>query len=117
MSTPDTPYTVTPFNLLRSEEPLPSGHRFTPTSPASTSATAPQRRWTTPNAEAVEAEKDFIRTRILGRSNEELVHDPEAMEELRALGSDLNINAFVCNFRMRVPVQKSGLDDTGEWGF
>ncbi|KAJ7784620.1 PLP-dependent transferase [Mycena metata] len=48
----------------------------------------------------VAAEKEFIRTRILGKPNEEIVNDPEAMAELATLGSDLNINAFVCNFRI-----------------
>lgn len=53
-----------------------------------------------PDEEKVEAEKMFIREYILNKSNEELLQDPLAMKELRALGSDLNINAFSCNFRI-----------------
>ncbi|KAF5326606.1 hypothetical protein D9611_000881 [Ephemerocybe angulata] len=83
MSDASTPYTITPFNPLRSES--------TPASPAATAE--------------LEAEKRFIKERILGRSNEELIKeaesDPGVLAELRALGSDLNINAFVCNFRVR----------------
>ncbi|KAJ7175810.1 PLP-dependent transferase [Mycena filopes] len=48
----------------------------------------------------VAKEKEFIRSRILGKSNEVLVEDEEAMAELATLGSDLNINAFACNFRL-----------------
>lgn len=47
-----------------------------------------------------EAEKKFIRTHILGQSNEALVNDPQAMQVLKSLGSDMNINAFACNFRI-----------------
>ncbi|KAJ2935439.1 hypothetical protein H1R20_g1657, partial [Candolleomyces eurysporus] len=81
-----TPYIVVPFNPLRFEE-----------SPYSA------------DADAVESEKEFIRTRILGRSNEDIVKDPDpgVLAELRSLGSDLNINAFVCNFRLKVTKQKN----------
>ncbi|PSS37347.1 hypothetical protein PHLCEN_2v824 [Hermanssonia centrifuga] len=48
----------------------------------------------------VEAEKIFIRDRILKPSNRELVADHEAMHHVRGLGSDLMINAFACNFRL-----------------
>ncbi|EMD41726.1 hypothetical protein CERSUDRAFT_102127 [Gelatoporia subvermispora B] len=52
--------------------------------------------------EAVDEEKEFIRKHILGRSNEEIVLDPnpKVMTELCSLGSDLNINAFACNFKI-----------------
>ena len=49
---------------------------------------------------ALAAEKAFIRERILGKSNKAIVEDQEALNELCALGSDLNINAFACNFRI-----------------
>ena len=49
---------------------------------------------------AIAAEKAFIRARILGKSNETIAQDQEAMDELCCLGSDLNINAFACNFRI-----------------
>ncbi|KAH9884505.1 PLP-dependent transferase [Cubamyces lactineus] len=47
-----------------------------------------------------ESDKTIIRERILGKSNEEIVDDTEAFNVLRTLGSDLNINAFACNFRI-----------------
>ncbi|KIJ42392.1 hypothetical protein M422DRAFT_48239 [Sphaerobolus stellatus SS14] len=72
MSDSKTDYIVVPFNPLRDES-----------SPS-----------------AIEKEKLFIRKNILGRSNEDLVADQPAMDELCALGSDLNINAFSCNFRI-----------------
>ena len=72
MSVEKDPFIVVPLNKLRSE----------------------------PDQSAVAKEKDFIRTHILGKSNEALVQDKEAMELLGTLGSDLNINAFACNFRI-----------------
>lgn len=82
MSTKDTSFIVVPFNELPAEKLKDS----------------------TP--EQVEEERQKIRDRILGKSNAELVQedlerpdDDKAMVLLRALGSDLNINAFACNFR------------------
>ncbi|KAF8658188.1 hypothetical protein AX16_002110 [Volvariella volvacea WC 439] len=77
MSAPTTPYIVVPFNPLQSE-----------LHPKST-------------PEQVEAEKAFIRSRIWGKSNQELLKDPEALVLLNNLGSDLNINIFACNFRLK----------------
>ena len=74
MSTETTDYIVVPFN------PIPADKAGA-------------------SAEDIEREKDFIRKRILDKSNEELVNDAEAMDLLNQLGSDLNINAFACNFR------------------
>ena len=73
MSTKDTSFIVIPLNLLPSERD--------------------------PNAteESIEAEKQTIRERIFNKSNSEL--SDEDMVLLRALGSDLNINAFALNFR------------------
>lgn len=48
----------------------------------------------------VEAQKQFIRDRILKPTNSELVADTEAMELVSQLGSDLMINAFACNFKI-----------------
>jgi hypothetical protein len=45
-------------------------------------------------------EKQFIRERIIAKSNKEVIADKEALDELCALGSDLNINAFACNFKI-----------------
>ena len=53
-----------------------------------------------PDKAKVKEEKEFIRKHILGQSNEALVKNEKAMQELRTLGSDLNINAFACNFRI-----------------
>ena len=47
-----------------------------------------------------ESDKDIIRQRIIGKSNEDIVNDREAFDVLCTLGSDLNINAFACNFRI-----------------
>jgi hypothetical protein len=72
MSDENTDFIVVPFNPLRHED----------------------------DAKALAAEKEFIRSRIIGKSNEQIVQDQEAMDELTALGSDLNINAFACNFKI-----------------
>ncbi|TDL20030.1 PLP-dependent transferase [Rickenella mellea] len=48
----------------------------------------------------VEAQKQFIRDRIMSVPNSEIVEDAEAMELLPELGSDLAINAFAINFKV-----------------
>ncbi|KAF9526517.1 hypothetical protein CPB83DRAFT_837286 [Crepidotus variabilis] len=70
ISDKSTPFIVIPFNPLVNED----------------------------NEAKLEEEKKFIRKHILPKSNEQLVRNRLAMKELRALGSDLNINAFACNF-------------------
>ena len=82
MSTPEDTFIVVPMNMLPSEEMEES------------------------TSEKVEAERKRIRDDILCKSNTEIVQaDAEKpptesnMALLRALGSDLNINAFTCNFR------------------
>ena len=82
MSTKDDAFIVVPLNMLPSE--LKSGS----------------------TTEEVEAEKKKIRDRILCKSNEEIVRadaersdDDKSMALLRALGSDLNINAFSINWK------------------
>ncbi|GBE87629.1 PLP-dependent transferase [Sparassis crispa] len=57
-------------------------------------------------SDAVAKEKEFIRSHILGKSNEEIWNDKEAMKVLCQLGSDLNINAFACNFRINGKVNE-----------
>ncbi|KAK2473304.1 hypothetical protein H9L39_15479 [Fusarium oxysporum f. sp. albedinis] len=52
------------------------------------------------SAEDVAKEKERIRTKILGVSNEDLFKDEETWELLETLGGDLMINAFACNFRI-----------------
>lgn len=50
----------------------------------------------------VEAQKKFIRDEIISKSNTEIVTgnaEKHTMTLLRALGSDLNINAFAINWR------------------
>ena len=82
MSTKDTSFIVVPFNLLPSEK---------------VKGSTPQK---------VEEERQKIRDHILDKSNKELVEadaqkpdNDKAMVLLRAIGSDLNINAFALNFR------------------
>ena len=82
MSGKDDPFVVVPMNELPSE--LADG--------------------STP--EKVEAEKQKIRDQILQKTNEQIVNEDEsrpkdekALALLRALGSDLNINAFSTNWR------------------
>ncbi|KAL0958857.1 hypothetical protein HGRIS_014175 [Hohenbuehelia grisea] len=75
MSTDDTDFRVVPFNLLPSEMKEDA------------------------TKESIDKEKQFIRDHILGVSNIDLVKDTDAMKLLNELGSDLNINAFACNFR------------------
>ncbi|KAK7053227.1 hypothetical protein VNI00_003850 [Paramarasmius palmivorus] len=66
MSTKDTDFIVTPLNLLPAE--LEGGD--------------------------IEAQKEFIRKRILSVPNEILVQDSSAMKLIKDMGSDLSINAF-----------------------
>jgi hypothetical protein len=75
MSDDKTSFIVVPFNRLPSE-----------LKPNST-------------PEDVLQEKQRIRDLIINKTNEEIAQSPEAMELLQGLGSDLNINAFACNFR------------------
>ena len=82
MSTPDMDFTVVPFNMLPSETAL----NATP--------------------QSIEAEKQRIRNEILGKTNSEIAATDASRPTgegtfslLRALGSDLNINAFALNFR------------------
>ena len=75
MSDDSTPFIVVPMNRLPTEVRDPS------------------------NKKAINDQKQFIRERIIGVSNADLVNDLEAMDLLNKLGSDLNINAFACNFR------------------
>jgi hypothetical protein len=89
MTTPDMDFKVIPLNMLPSE-----------LKPGSTPAD-------------VEAEKQKIRDNILSKTNAQIVDSdagkPESEKSLtllRALGSDLNINAFGLNFR---------LSPGGEW--
>ncbi|KAL1690592.1 pyridoxal phosphate-dependent transferase [Schizophyllum commune] len=49
---------------------------------------------------AILEEKRFIRENILGKSNQAIVQNKTALDEICGLGSDLNINAFACNFRI-----------------
>lgn len=73
MSNDETDFVVVPFNKFRREQE---------------------------GKEAVAEEKKFIRDNILGKTNQALAQNTDAMDELCALGSDLNINAFACNFRI-----------------
>ena len=79
MSSPQDSFVVIPFNELPSETKKYSSEEE--------------------KAKAVEAEKQKIRDQILSKSNAEVAADQNNMTLLRALGSDLNINAFAINFR------------------
>lgn len=90
MSTKSSSYVCVPLNLLPVERKAMQDPNTTPESYAA----------------AVEEEKQKIRDNILKKSNQEIIDEdakraPEdkAMVLLRALGSDLNINAFALNFR------------------
>lgn len=50
------------------------------------------------DSEEVEKNRDEIRDIILGQDNETLMGNPKAMDLLRQLGSDTNINGFALNF-------------------
>jgi hypothetical protein len=83
MTSPDMDFKVIPLNMLPSE--LKSGS----------------------TEKDVEAEKKRIRDTILSKSNAQIVlsdaskpESEKALTLLRALGSDLNINAFALNFRL-----------------
>ncbi|KAF3760257.1 hypothetical protein M406DRAFT_85607 [Cryphonectria parasitica EP155] len=82
MTDESMPFVVVPLNLLPSE--LAEGS----------------------TKESVEEEKEWIRNNILSSSNTEIVQNnskspggDDAITLIRKLGSDLNINAFACNFR------------------
>lgn len=82
MTDDSLPFTVVPFNMLPSE--LAEGA----------------------TQESIEAEKQWIRDNILSASNLQIVSNTNtspggdtALTLLRKLGSDLNINAFACNFK------------------
>ncbi|KAI0267000.1 PLP-dependent transferase [Gloeopeniophorella convolvens] len=78
MSDATTPFVVVPFNpLINDDDP-----------------------------EKLEEEKRFIRENILGRENLDVIRNPTAMKELCAIGSDLNINTFACNFRINGQVNE-----------
>ncbi|KAK7992840.1 pyridoxal-dependent decarboxylase domain protein [Apiospora saccharicola] len=77
-----SPFVCVPFNMLPSELAKPTSE------------------------EEVEAEKARIRSDIVTKTNAEIVAEDrhrhpkdKAMKLMRALGSDLNINAFALNFR------------------
>lgn len=78
MSTPDTDFRVTPLIMLPAEA----------------------------EGGDVEAQKQFIRKRILNVPNRELVKDKEAMELVKKMGSDLSINTFAVNFRVNGQVNQ-----------
>ncbi len=61
----------------------------------------PSEKEDNPDPAKVQAEREYIRENIMFKSNSTISADPKAMELLNHLGSDLNINAFTCNFRLR----------------
>lgn len=90
MSTESSSYVCVPLNFLPAERKAMQDPNTTPES----------------YEKAVNEEKQKIRDRILNKSNQQIIDedadrspDDKAMVLLRALGSDLNINAFALNFR------------------
>lgn len=90
MSSESSSYVCVPLNLLPAERKALQDPNNTPES----------------YDKAVNEEKQKIRDRILNKSNQQIIDedadrspDDKAMVLLRALGSDLNINAFALNFR------------------
>ncbi|KAL8827771.1 MAG: hypothetical protein Q9170_006883, partial [Blastenia crenularia] len=90
MSTDSSSYICVPLNLLPAERKAMQDPNTTPET----------------YTKAVEEEKQKIRERILNKSNQDIIDDDanrspddKAMVLLRAIGSDLNINAFALNFR------------------
>lgn len=82
LSKPNSTFLCVPFNELPSEQ-------------------GPK-----PSLAKIEAEKDRIRNEIVNRTNQQIIEDDlqrhpdqKATKLMRALGSDLNINAFSLNFR------------------
>ncbi len=59
----------------------------------------PAERTDHPNPDEVKAQREFIRNRIVKRSNDELLADDEAMALFHELGSDQTIIAYTFNFR------------------
>ncbi|RIA97930.1 pyridoxal phosphate-dependent transferase [Glomus cerebriforme] len=78
MSTNHDDFTITPFNMLPSEKRFPL------------------------NLEAIEKQKTSIRKLIVERTDREIVESEAAKNLIKQLGSDLTVNAFVCNFKIKV---------------
>lgn len=51
------------------------------------------------DSQEVEHEREWIRNNIIGKDNSQIIKSKDAMDKLRQLGSDLNINAFTLNWR------------------
>ncbi|CAB5290246.1 unnamed protein product [Rhizophagus irregularis] len=78
MSTDDDNFIVTPFNMLPTENCF------------------------LPNLEKIKEEKHLIRTLIVEKSNHEIIECDPAKELIKKLGSDLMVNTFACNFKLKV---------------
>lgn len=78
MSTDDDNFIVTPFNMLPTENCF------------------------LPNLEKIKEEKHLIRTLIVEKSNHEIIECDPAKKLIKKLGSDLMVNTFACNFKLKV---------------
>jgi hypothetical protein len=76
MSTNDDNFIVTPFNMLPTEKDF------------------------SPNQKVIE-QKQSIRELIVEKNNHEIIESKPAMDLIRELGSDLMINTFACNFKLK----------------
>lgn len=60
----------------------------------------------------IEQQTEFIRNRIVGKTNQEVVNDREAMKLLAEIGPDENILAYAFNFKAASGTLNTDLDQT-----
>ncbi|CAG8734348.1 8858_t:CDS:2, partial [Racocetra fulgida] len=82
MSTDDDDFIVVPFNML------------------------PVERLNSPNLKEVKNQKQRIRELIVNKSNLEIIKNEEALNLIKNVGSDLIINTFACNFKVKGEVNE-----------
>ncbi|GAO18709.1 hypothetical protein UVI_02053150 [Ustilaginoidea virens] len=82
-------FTCVPFNMLPAEE---DGSKL-----FDSPEVLKQRQW--------------IRSNILHKTNEQIIKSPQAMDMIRKLGSDSNINAFAINWKYRDQTLNKDLDE------
>ena len=55
----------------------------------------------------IEKQKEFIRERIISKSNEDIYNDKEAAALISELGGDLQINTFAVNFELNGKINEN----------
>ena len=78
MSTNDDNFIVTPFTML------------------------PAEKFSLTNLKAIEEQKQFIYTFIIKKQNHEIIENESVMKLIKEVSSDLMINTFACNFKLKV---------------